>query len=67
MPGGDVECEKVQGYWNMELVVCSHELRRVEETSEGVQESLWVVAPKIKMMMMMMMMMMIMGFVHPQV
>jgi hypothetical protein len=42
-----VECEKMQGWWNRELVFCSHELRRVEETSEGVQESLWVVAPII--------------------
>jgi len=30
----------IKGCWNRELVVCSHELRTVEESSEGVQESL---------------------------
>jgi hypothetical protein len=35
-----MECEKMQGCWNRELVVSSHELRTVEETYQGVQESL---------------------------
>ena len=35
-----MECERMQGCWNRELVVCSHELGRVKETSEGVEESL---------------------------
>jgi len=36
MPGGEMECERMQGWWNREPALCIHELRRVEETSERV-------------------------------
>jgi hypothetical protein len=40
MPGGGMECERTEGCWNRELALCSHELRRVGETSEVVEESM---------------------------